>query len=198
MSRSISVTDTAKLIRTQLKMNFPGIKFSVRSDKYAGGASIDISWTDGPLAKQVDAIVNGYRGGGFDGMIDLKYSSESWLMPDGSATFAKTGGTEGSMGSVPADEAAPPSDKAERVRFCADHIFTKREYSPEMWHRAFDAVCRKWGVDKTEVPVKNSTYDGRPYINGHFLVKNADQAIDVLIHRDLVKRTNYLAAKEAA
>ena len=46
--------ETAKLIRKALKAKFPGVKFSVRSRKYAGGSSIDVVWTDGPAAKAVD------------------------------------------------------------------------------------------------------------------------------------------------
>lgn len=41
MTKYISVTETAKLIRQTLKENFKCIKFSVRSRNYAGGASID-------------------------------------------------------------------------------------------------------------------------------------------------------------
>ena len=44
----VSLTDTAKLIRATLKAKFPGIKFSVRSSRYAGGSSIDVRWNDGP------------------------------------------------------------------------------------------------------------------------------------------------------
>lgn len=68
----ISVTDTAKLLREALKKAFPAVKFSVRSDKYAGGASIDVYWTDGPTAEEVEAIAKQYEGADFDGMQDLK------------------------------------------------------------------------------------------------------------------------------
>src|SRR5882672_5529511 len=52
----ISVTDTAKMMRKALKEAFPGIKFSVKSDKYAGGASIDVHWIDGPSVAMVDSL----------------------------------------------------------------------------------------------------------------------------------------------
>jgi len=70
--RYISVVDTAKLIRAALKENFPGVKFSVRSSQYAGGASINISWTDGPAQQDVRPITQPFAGATFDGMIDLK------------------------------------------------------------------------------------------------------------------------------
>lgn len=70
MSKYISVTETAKLIRQALKDNFKGIKFSVRSRSYAGGASIDISWTDGPCDPAVERVVKKFQGASFDGMTD--------------------------------------------------------------------------------------------------------------------------------
>lgn len=72
MPKYISCTDTAKLVRKALKQSFKGIKFSVRSKTYSGGASIDISWTDGPTTKQVDEVAGQFAGATFDGMIDLK------------------------------------------------------------------------------------------------------------------------------
>ena len=68
----ISCTDTAKLVRKALKKNFPNVKFSVRSSSYSGGASIDVSWTDGPVSQRVDKVIKPFAGSTFDGMIDLK------------------------------------------------------------------------------------------------------------------------------
>jgi hypothetical protein len=89
MTEYVSTTDTAKLIRAALKKAFastyPGVKFSVRSDKYAGGASVNVTWTDGPQIDAVDAVVKPYSGAGFDGMTDLKTSNSHWLYPDGRA-----------------------------------------------------------------------------------------------------------------
>lgn len=72
MSKFISCADTAKLLRAALKEAFPEIKFSVRSSVYAGGASIDVGWIDGPKGDQVEAIVKRFAGGSFDGMTDYK------------------------------------------------------------------------------------------------------------------------------
>jgi hypothetical protein len=79
----MSVTDTAKLVRAALKKAFPGVKFSVRSSSYSMGASIDVSWEDGPRKADVDQIIKAYSGSDFDGMIDLKTSNSHWLYPDG-------------------------------------------------------------------------------------------------------------------
>lgn len=51
-----SVTDTAKKIRVALKAAFPHVKFSVRSDSYSMGSSVNVKWTDGPTEGQVEKI----------------------------------------------------------------------------------------------------------------------------------------------
>lgn len=64
-----STTETAKLIRQDLKATFPSIKFSVRSHT-RGTDAIVVEWEDGPTTRQVEALVNGYQEGDFDGMTD--------------------------------------------------------------------------------------------------------------------------------
>lgn len=61
----------AKNIKAALQAKYPGIKFTVRSESYAGGDSIRAGWELGPTDKEVDAIVGRYQEGHFDGMIDL-------------------------------------------------------------------------------------------------------------------------------
>lgn len=80
----VSTTETAKLIRAALKESFPTIKFSVKSDKYAGGCSIDVRWTDGPSTAMVEAIAKTFQGGYFDGMTD--YKGSTYALVDGIAT----------------------------------------------------------------------------------------------------------------
>lgn len=58
-------------LRRHLKHAFPGIKFSVRSDTFSGGDSIDIKWAMGPTVKEVEAISNRYQEGHFNGMEDI-------------------------------------------------------------------------------------------------------------------------------
>lgn len=106
--RYLSVTETAKLLRASLKSAFPGVKFSVRSDKYAGGASIHVKWTDGPTEYDVDRIAQLYSGATFDGMQDLKEYHDSILVgPDG----------------------------PEVVSYGADFVFSERSYSPGFLER---------------------------------------------------------------
>jgi hypothetical protein len=78
----LSCADTAKLLRKALKAAHPGVKFSVRSDTYAGGASIRVKWTDGPTEAQVKETTSLYNGATFDGMIDLKSYHDSLLIDE--------------------------------------------------------------------------------------------------------------------
>lgn len=62
-------------IRIELKRAFKGVKFSVRSDY----SSVNICWTDGPTADQVEAIANRYEEGRFNGMEDIyEYNSSAF------------------------------------------------------------------------------------------------------------------------
>jgi hypothetical protein len=136
----IGSTDTAKLIRAALKEAFPKTKFSVRTDKYSGGSSIRIRWTDGPTQVLVDRIAKSFAGSGFDGMTDYKYSVGSWLMPNGMASTRSVEahyGTEGETIEAAADGAIP-------VRFCADFVFTDRDYSPAALERAAMSYAAKF------------------------------------------------------
>jgi Domain of unknown function (DUF3560)/Large polyvalent protein associated domain 29 len=62
-----TAVETAKLVRAALKKNFPGVKFSVKSRIH----TIDISYTDGPIADDVRNITNNFGGMSFDGMQDM-------------------------------------------------------------------------------------------------------------------------------
>lgn len=74
MKQYLDITEVAKLVRQALRESFPAMKFSVRCSKYSGGSSMRIHWTDGPTARQVEAIANTFEGSYFDGMIDYKGS----------------------------------------------------------------------------------------------------------------------------
>lgn len=102
----LTVTDTAKLLRRALRAAHPSVKFSVRSNTYSGGASIDVSWTDGPTASTVDRTAEMYCGATFDGMTDsMNYHSTLLAGPDGGV---------------------------QNVRFGADFVFTHRTESDDL------------------------------------------------------------------
>lgn len=73
----LSCADTAKLIRAALREAFPSVTFSVKSKTYSGGASITVSWTDGPTSAEVDRVAGEFAGATFDGMTDCKNYHDS-------------------------------------------------------------------------------------------------------------------------
>ncbi len=60
----------AKNLRTELKRAFPHVKWSVKSESYSGGCSINVNWALGPTSEEVRAISGKYGYGTFDGMTD--------------------------------------------------------------------------------------------------------------------------------
>ena len=129
MAQWIDTPEVAKMIRKALRQHWPHVKFSVRSERYAGGSSIDIRWTDGPAGSEVDPIAKQYEGSRFDGMIDMATSAGHWLLPDGSVQVAEVRGTEGSKGTIPDYVTDSPHPDAIEVRFSSDYVFCRREVS---------------------------------------------------------------------
>jgi hypothetical protein len=173
----LSGVETAKLVRKALKREFPGTKFSVRSDHN----SINVRWVDGPTTAQVNPVAKAYEGGGFDGMIDLAYTCESWLEPDGTAAPAYCGGTTGSRGVQDGYAYAPPSPDAKLVHFGALYIFTDRSDSREALEAAIDATCAYWGIEDRPVIVE-SKYGG-VYLGNDTHVSNANDYSTRLVYR---------------
>lgn len=105
-TKYLSCAETAKLVRATLKKQFPGVKFTVRSDTYAGGASIRVGWLDGPTEKDVKAQVGQYECSTFDPMIDLKSCLPPTLLANEDGTY-------------------------EQVSYGPDWVFCNRNLSPE-------------------------------------------------------------------
>lgn len=61
----------AQAIKKELKVKFPSVKFSITSKNYSGGNHVEVSYEDGPMQSEVEAITNKYEYGHFDGMQDL-------------------------------------------------------------------------------------------------------------------------------
>lgn len=139
----LSPAETAKLVRARLKKTFPKTKFSVRSDSYSGGGSVNVKWTDGPAETLVESIVSSYAGGRFDGSIDMKISVRHWLLPDGTVRVASNPGTEGQMGHIPAEREWMPDPDCKLVSFGADYIFTSRSISPAFAEKLMARLSRK-------------------------------------------------------
>lgn len=79
MKKYVSAAEVAKLIRKDLKANFPEIKFSVRSDR-----CVRISYESNVLpANQVRNVVDKYAGETFDGMTDMRSSNGAFAVEEG-------------------------------------------------------------------------------------------------------------------
>jgi hypothetical protein len=120
----VDVKVSAQMLRVALKKKWPATKFSVRIDRYSMGCSTNISWTDGPATRDVDALAAPFSGDRFDSSDDSTYVVQSWIHPDGTVT------------SGDADEPTPAGVR--RVRFSGSRAHTSRELSPD-WL----AKCRK-------------------------------------------------------
>jgi hypothetical protein len=150
-TKYLSCAETAKLVKTALKKNFPGMKFSVRSSVYSGGASIDVSWVLGPTTKEVDEIAGQYESADFDGSIDMETHYDHWLLPDGSAIIKSGPGTQGSMGYIPAVE-NPMPEGAVPVSFGAHYVQCQRRYAakwegePILINQVAMDMCQLQGV----------------------------------------------------
>lgn len=75
--RYINITETAKIVRAELKAAFPRAGFSVRASKYSMGCHLEIVWVDGPTREEVAAIADKFYGTGFDGMTDSTTSKRA-------------------------------------------------------------------------------------------------------------------------
>lgn len=70
-------SEVAKIVRKIVKANWPDVKFSVRTKKYAGGASIRVAWIDGPIAADVDAKIKYLQAVSHMDNTDLVHYTES-------------------------------------------------------------------------------------------------------------------------
>lgn len=112
--------ETAKKIRKVLKAAFPQTKFSVTTDVYSMGSSINVSWQDGPLDCQVSPLVNQFQAGYFDSMQDMHIPG-SYTCPFDGMQYSG-----------------------------AKHLFTKRELSPEYEARVHDFMQSYYSEPKNK------------------------------------------------
>jgi protein-L-isoaspartate O-methyltransferase len=174
MSNYISSALTGKLARRALKdafgKKYPNVKFSVRTDN-----SMNVSWTDGPLASEVDSVVNQFTGATFDGMQDLESSVHSrWSKNH--AKWAK------------GLKDVPVLSVGDDVWFSTKYVFTRRDISREYILMALPVVCHilrncheKYDVNPSDYEVVTSDYgstsvnrighgySSEPRFHGHYI-----------------------------
>jgi hypothetical protein len=157
----LETKDVAALLRTALASKFPGVKFSIRSSLYSGGSSVSIRWTDGPRERDVEAIADGYQFRGFDGSIDLAYSVDHWLAPDGSITLAHSKGTTGARGSDPEEIGDPTDPRALLVYGGAGYVNCSRRRTPALEAELAAMVAERFGIIVShETPYYAQTVEG--------------------------------------
>ena len=139
----ISAKDVAKLIKSRLAAEFHGVKFSVRTEGYD---AVYVSWDGFPMQRDVEKIIDGYKFGGFDGSIDMAYSSQCWLLPDGRIVPAACKGTRGQRGYVTEFSTDCPQPGAVLVRGGAKYIFASQNIPCSVWASAIVAVDPRLSV----------------------------------------------------
>jgi|GEM_PF-1753200 len=78
-------------LRIELERAFPGHKFSITSETFSGGDSIDVRWEDGALYDDVNKIVKKYQEGHFDGMTDMyEYSNKPFCSLFGGTKYTNS------------------------------------------------------------------------------------------------------------
>jgi hypothetical protein len=189
-ARYLSATETSKIIRTALKATYPTVKFSVRTESRG---TINIYWTDGPSTARVEKIANQFEGKGFDGMIDLEYHINGWLL-NGKIVGTRCHGTEGSRGCVPAWGLIAPHDDCELVSFGAGYIFTRRDLSPKFMGRLVAQVAAYWGIEAPAV--ETSKYDSAGYVKAtpqqdSEAMSHTNRWWDSLVHAAAANRLEY-------
>lgn len=159
--RYIPAKEQAQMLRQALKAEFPDAKFSVRCSR---GSAIDVRWVDGPRSSLVQEVCDRYRGGGFDGMQDLRYSVQTMLATD---------------------------DGAELVQFSADFVIAQREISDEWRGDILDMFEQmigrplerdEWQMWRQQVPLAIERYGDRA---GHVyrMVDTDTQDLSTVLHQ---------------
>lgn len=161
----ISAKDVGKLVKARLAAEFPGVKFSVTSDYN----SVNIHWDGFPMQASVEAITRCYKFGGFDGTIDMEYSSEGWLLPDGRIAPASCKGTRGQRGAVPEFATDCPQPGAVLVRGGATYVFANQYIPAEAWAEAILSVSSERGE---EVDLSGGVYNC--ILDGEFALRDRE------------------------
>lgn len=120
----------AKAIKEALTKLWPSVKFSVVSDSFANGNSIDIYWNFGPTTEQVERIAKKYEYGRFDSMTDCSYTEDTVVLTEGNE-FKRLGGAKFVM-CQRSYKSALVSEQEFKERFCRDLCtLQKVEYKGE-------------------------------------------------------------------
>lgn len=71
MTRTVDLIETANLVRKHLKATFPGVKFSVRTERYSMGCAIAVRYNDATVStRAVDIELAQFQGSEFSVLSD--------------------------------------------------------------------------------------------------------------------------------
>jgi hypothetical protein len=185
-------------IKALLCKKFPGTKFSVRSDKFSGGDSIDVKWVDGPNQKSVDEIVNLFKGGSYDGMNDMyKYSKSAFTDLFGSSKYLSTNHSfsqEAISALLPAIKAtletaiAENKDKLYQIEGTLFHL-GHDGYNISIWQENEEGslrhICRADGEERIASVILESTAVLNPPTAPAQEPQNATTTVGVTINRNI-------------
>lgn len=198
------VATAAKLARGILKHNFPGIKFSVRSERFAGGSAFRVEWTDGPNDDEVSALMSPLEGKGFDGSIDMAYYKRTRLYSDGTFERESTEGTEGSGGYAQKYQAEATNREYIECSFGC-YVSTTRNISFEQKKAWLEEYCAEHDDELTEavaagdVYVKESEfYPGTGNLEGASNVRVWNDWADTAFYRFYREKSCFVAPEPKA
>ncbi|MFJ5142654.1 DUF3560 domain-containing protein [Streptomyces sp. NPDC088707] len=91
MTQYVATKYVSAELRSRLKAEFPGAKFSVRTGTGTGSAWISVSWTDGPDTEAVSRIAGPLHGAHWDGSTDsyVQTNNEVTVTVDGKQITGK-------------------------------------------------------------------------------------------------------------
>jgi len=133
--RYVRATEVAKLVRTHLRKNWDGKgpgnpdgwTFSVRTDKWSGGASVRVTVPASfpeTARRNLALELMSWGGQGFDGMTDSTYGKSHTLCAEHGVTLTSVAQHFGAL-----ETSTPPCcDAAEPVHMFANTVHVSRAY----------------------------------------------------------------------
>lgn len=186
--RTLSASaQTAAAIRKELARLFPGVKFSVHSDNFSMGDSVDVRWSDGPIQSIVDHILRGYEWGTFDAMTDSSGSRE--LSPDIGCPGARFVQSERTLSAtrtadiVTAATEAYGELPAEQYSVYNSGHFEARLYEakhPELWPEEYRAIYAQQQEEQRLASIARAEENRR-----EFEEREAKRAASVVAPKDV-------------
>ncbi len=141
-----SAANCAAAIRSELKEKYPHIKFSVKSDNFSMGNSVDIRWTDGATVDEIEEITGKYQYGHFNGIEDIyEYSNDRTDIPQAKYVHTHRDKSEGVEALLPELEKIGSFDSQDwhnNAQNILHRIFYKT---------SFPAGAEITGIEKTEI-----------------------------------------------